>query len=278
MSNRMIQRAVRKGVGRLIPRLVKRVFKPLLTETGQFDPRLVDLGIDAVRPDDSFIASYPRSGNTWLRFIIASLLTPNEELSFRNIDRFVPDPERAGFDLEELSSPRIIKTHWPYFDLFPKWIYIVRDPRDVFVSFYYYASNNRWFAGDLENFSSFQPIYGDWVEHVDNALISAAQRPNCVLWLKYEDLLDKSLAEVKRVAFFLGLNSSVDDIERALQKNSFSSLKAKEEYYGPERGAAAGFFRKGTSGDWRDRLSRRQIDELTARYYPFLERLGYEIV
>ena len=45
----------------------------------------------AVYADDTFIVSYPRSGNTWTRFLIANLLHPEVEVGFANIDSFVPD-------------------------------------------------------------------------------------------------------------------------------------------------------------------------------------------
>ena len=45
----------------------------------------------AVYPDDTFIVSYPRSGNTWTRFLIANLLHPEIEIGFANIDSVVPD-------------------------------------------------------------------------------------------------------------------------------------------------------------------------------------------
>src|SRR5215471_15987144 len=79
-----------------------------------------------VFPDDTFIVSYPRSGNTWTRFLIASLLHPNEAVTFSNIDRFIPDitavPRKI---LRETPRPRVIKSH-EYFDLrYNKVIYIV---------------------------------------------------------------------------------------------------------------------------------------------------------
>lgn len=44
-----------------------------------------------VYPDDRFLVSYPRSGNTWTRFLIANLLSPDLEVSFLNIDHLIPD-------------------------------------------------------------------------------------------------------------------------------------------------------------------------------------------
>jgi estrone sulfotransferase len=277
MMRRLIQRVVRKRATRFVPSLIRTAFKPLITRARAFDPRLLSLGIDAVRPDDCFLVSYPRSGNTWLRFVIASLLAPNDEITFRNIDKFIPDPERTTLDIEKMASPRIMKTHWPYFDVFPRFAYVVRDPRDVFISYYHYASNNGWFDGDLESFSSFPVIYGTWADHVDSAFRCIASRPDRALLLKYEQLLSDALAEVRRLARFFGLNNSDDEIEAALAKNSFTSLKSKEQTYGPERDTASGFFRAGTSGQWRSRLSPGQLCRMTEEYRPFLERLGYDI-
>ena len=101
------------------------------------------LGIDlagrnfAVYPDDTFIVSYPRSGNTWTRFLLANLVFPDKEVDFTNIEKLIPDTtSQSNLTLKKTPRPRIIKTH-EYFDhRYPKTIYIVRDPRDVALSYY----------------------------------------------------------------------------------------------------------------------------------------------
>ena len=42
--------------------------------------------------DDIFVVSYPRSGNTWTRFLIANLVYPRENVSFMNIEKLIPMP------------------------------------------------------------------------------------------------------------------------------------------------------------------------------------------
>lgn len=269
---------MRAGVGKWVPPLMRRTIKSLLTRTGNFEPRLLPLGIDKVRQDDCFLASYPKSGNTWIRFILASLLSPKEEISFRNVDRYVPDPERVDFSIEDLRTRRVIKTHWPFFDLFPKAIYLVRDPRDVFISYYKYAYNNGWYQGDLEGFGSFRAIYGEWEDHVAGALREMRVRPAQICFVKYEDLLSKPIEEVRTLALFLNLVRSPDEIASAVKRNSFRSLQAKERLYGSETGTSGDFFRKGTAGQWRHDLSRVMIEELTERWRPLLECLGYELL
>ena len=47
----------------------------------------------AVFPDDTFLVSYPKSGNTWARFLIANLIHPGEKIDFSNVNRIIPGPE-----------------------------------------------------------------------------------------------------------------------------------------------------------------------------------------
>jgi hypothetical protein len=89
-----------------------------------------------VYADDTFIVSYPRSGNTWTRFLIANLLHPDQPATFANIERLVPDSEaQSSRYFKSIPRPRVIKSH-QYFDpRYKKVIYIVRDPRDVALSY-----------------------------------------------------------------------------------------------------------------------------------------------
>ena len=44
-----------------------------------------------VLPDDIFIVSYPKSGNTWLRFLVANIVFPDREINLSNIESTIPD-------------------------------------------------------------------------------------------------------------------------------------------------------------------------------------------
>ena len=60
----------------------------------------------------TFPVSYPRSGNTWMRFLLANLLAPHETITFRNIENFVPDLHKSAAVLDNgrgaVTSSRII--------------------------------------------------------------------------------------------------------------------------------------------------------------------------
>ena len=49
-----------------------------------------------VFPDDTFIVSYPKSGNTWTRFLVANLAYPNQKVDFTTINRLIADPALAS--------------------------------------------------------------------------------------------------------------------------------------------------------------------------------------
>ena len=90
-----------------------------------------------VFPEDIFLTGYFRSGSTWCRFLFGNYICQDKEVTFANLNDLVPSiyvhPDRI---LRRL--PRVIKSHESFDPRYPRTVYIVRDPRDVAVSFYYY--------------------------------------------------------------------------------------------------------------------------------------------
>ena len=90
-------------------------------------------------PDDVFLVSFPKSGNTWTRFLIANLLHPETSVGFANIAYLVPDVESTAKRVfDRAARPRVIKSHHVFLPEYPRVIYIVRDPRDVAISGYHF--------------------------------------------------------------------------------------------------------------------------------------------
>ena len=92
-----------------------------------------------IRNDDTFVVSYPRSGNTWLRMIITHIISGGHPQGLSEMDACIPDIYKiGGIKLQELTSPRILKSHSRANRFYPSIIYCVRDPRAVCISYYNY--------------------------------------------------------------------------------------------------------------------------------------------
>src|SRR2546423_1726111 len=189
-----------------------------------------------IRPDDVFIVSYPRSGNTWVRFLIANLLAPNETITFRNIENYVPSIYKSADTLDAREGRRYIKSHNPCFELYPKLIYVYRDGRDAMVSYYYYATGKKVFSGTFEQFvfSPFVEQFTSWKEHAINALDFASKYPDRILMLRYEEMLANLLPAVTSIFALLGVARDGQAIAKAAKKSSVEYLQKIERESGSE--------------------------------------------
>lgn len=244
-----------------------------------------------VFPDDRFLVSYPRSGNTWARFLMANLIWPEEGVTFANIERKIPDPtavtRRA---LAKIPRPRLIKSH-EYFDpRYRRVIYIVRDPRDVVISNYFFQLKKGFITEDLsmdEYVDRFVgrgiDTYASWGENVAGWL-ATRNRSNDFLLLRYEYMLEHTTDELSRIAAFLDIDSSPARIERAIELSSPERMRKLEQtesnLWQVTRNTRKDipFVRSAKSGSWREVLSANQLVRIEAAWGPLMQSLGYELV
>jgi len=234
--------------------VLKKIKKRLL-RAGWLDRYNVQHYMNTIHEDDVFIVSYPKSGNTWVRFIIANLTTRCEqEISFRNIEQYVPNIHKSADYINSMSSGRrFIKSHYPLYNKYPKMIYIIRDGRDAMVSYYHYHVQ-RGFEGSFQEYlrSQRHEFFGKWSNHVNTALAYAEYHPNRVLIVRYENLLEFPIIEIQRIADFCGFNYDNWLINEVNQRCSFEHLKNNEAKYGGETKKTANkvFFRRGQMQQW----------------------------
>jgi hypothetical protein len=224
------------------------------------------------RPDDVYLASYARSGTTWLQMILYQLTTDGN-MDFEHITLPIPYFERAlsqGRDLNQMPSPRVFKTHFRYHRL-PKGsykrIYIARNGKDVLVSCYYFFLAHSTFRGSFDEY--FQKFMignvppGSWFRHVSEWSAHAAD-PN-VLFLRYEDLVSDFARTLERITVFLGLSISPEKYASVAERCSFQFMKKYEDKFGflqevlLETGfTGEGFIRQGKTGTGKQYLSPSQ--------------------
>jgi hypothetical protein len=244
-----------------------------------------------VWPDDVFILSFPKSGNTWTRFLIANLAYPETPADFSNINRLTPDPEASSKrELAKVPRPRIIKSH-QYFDpRYPRIIYIVRDPRDVLLSCYHFDRKCRVVDDQypLEKYAtsfmtgSNRP-YGSWGENVASWLATRHQGPGFLL-LRYEDMLANTAQELTKTAVFLGIDPDPERIATAVRRSEASAMRKLEKSQAKQWSSTREtrqdipFVRAAKSGSWRSELPEAAVAQVEAQWGKLMVYLGYELL
>ena len=245
-----------------------------------------------------WIASYPKSGNTWVRAIVDRIVHPERAFDINALGKTAPSFSGLMQEFVQRNQIRLsgsapgevrrwwtpvqreicetsdhevfLKTHnvAAKFDSGPfpdpgstaSAIYILRDPRDVALSYaWHYKMTLGLAVVALCTSSAFnikQEALGltellmSWAEHVQG-WTSLRRCP--LLVLRYEDLLADPTAGVRQIGEFLDRPLSADQVAAIAAATSFKQLRGQEKARGfNESVRADGFFRAGTSGQWRD--------------------------
>lgn len=250
-----------------------------------------------------WIASYPRSGNTWVRAFLTALGTGGAEAATdspgelaapwrRGASRDAPDlihalRERYDWQLEVASSmpgPFLLKTHAArvsiegiptiHAEATHGSVYLIRDPRDVAVS---YAAFLRRPVGAIIRMmndpnwvdTNKEPV-GSWSMNV--ATWTAA--PN-VLVLRYEDLLTSPIKFFRMLVEHIGYHASLAEIADAATASSFERLKSRDAKAPIHKGRVT--IRSGRSEQWRGALSAAEIARIETAHGELMMRFGYSL-
>ncbi|GAA5521906.1 sulfotransferase domain-containing protein [Aliifodinibius salicampi] len=238
--------------------------------------------------DDIFLVSYPRSGNTWVRFILGTLLS-DEKITWETMEKGIPDMYRnTDKELKDFKRPRIIKSHHSFDPRYNKVVYLVRDVRDVVLSYYNYHIKfnkisdtypldrfiDKFMEGELDDF-------GSWSENVKSWISNKKEVENGFMLFRYEDLKDDTFSEIRRMADFLGIDPTDDEVRDAIEWSSFSNMRKLENEQSNSNlfnnsDKEVKFTNKGSYGYWKQELNKEQVRLLTDKNKELLKDLGYQ--
>lgn len=269
-----------------------------------------------------FLASYPKSGNTWMRSIIGNLYNFDKEFDLKilksipllsikqNFDKFenkiYSDNNVLHFDwvsqniiecqkiLNNKSNHlNIFKTHSVRHKKFTNetvnagFIYIIRDPRDVVVSFKNFSGKSidkiidelLFEKTNIINTNGAQELLSTWELNVLSWL-NYTTVPRLII--RYEDLKLNIKEIVIKVIDFLNnthrikLNLTAADIDQIIENSNFNNLKKIEDKYGfDESSKHSSFFRTGTSNQWKDILSKTQLRLIENNLQTLMRQFNY---
>ena len=190
-----------------------------------------------------WLASYPKSGNTWVRFLLHDLLFGPAQVSI-DIAQKIPDiHRRLPFDPPGPGRPLYAKSHYLFSDRHPhaartdRAVHIVRHPKDVLLSALNYRRMTGTSAQELTDRAyceAFCRAGGDpgWIEqHIGTWASHAASWQNApfpVLRVRYEDLRADTPAALRAVADFLSIEADAARLAEASRRCSFEALRAME--------------------------------------------------
>jgi len=260
-----------------------RSAKRSFLETIYYDERLALP--TSPRNDDVYLVSYPKSGNTWLEFLMANvnvlMAGKNIIVNFFNIHQYMPDIHISQ-DLPEpiLEFPgyRFIKSHSPYNPYYKNIIYIGRDPRDVMLSYYHYLTQLGSFDGSLGDLiHSRNHGIKKWVDHVDG-WFNKSSASTRFIYIRYEDLRQDTNGTLAKIYSQLGLIIPAEVLEQAIEKSSFERMKQLEQHYGyggREVEKKYSFMRVGLTGQGRLKIKQTDLEFIKNCATAQMKILGY---
>ena len=259
---------IKKRIKLFFYSIIQRYFKTEIRETKNTE--ILNKWAD-IFEDDVFLVSYPRSGNTWLRYLLTNLRFPNADWDMKSL--YYSFPEVGGdIDISGVPRPRWIKSHFQYNPKYKKVIYLYRDGRDVAASFYNWSGKNK-----TETFDTFLKNYflkdgndhywGSWQDH-----INSWWNKERVLYVKYEDLLERTAITLKEIADFINLDVSENEIAIAIEKSTFE--KQQKDFDKFFSGQKVGI--KGKAGAGNDYFDKSLLKYFIKETSDILHKLGYK--
>lgn len=235
------------------------------------------------QPEDVLVASFPKTGTTWTREIVRSILYKDSPLDYKK-GKVCEDPFLAYLEAGSSKKYEIVDkfgldrrvwgTHLPsellnmdnILESGAKVIYVMRNPKDTLVSskpffekmpFMKYPEIKKYFPDDMNEYvkafvGGKLPIYmkdNEWYPHHIKSWMKFKDNPN-IHFVFFEDLKLNPNAEIKKIADHLGVIMTDVELNKIVEMTSFNKMKSSAANMLKE----LNFFRKGEVGNWKNHL------------------------
>lgn len=219
------------------------------------------------------LLGYPKSGNTWIAYMLSYVfntiyddydapgLHPKRESIRKYVKGGLP---HKSFERE---LGHVLKTHRQNIkSRGERVVYVIRDPRDVMVSYFFYKKNLMSQNADVDLHQFIKENLPEWTDHV-NTWIDHAHAV-----IKYEDATENLHRCLNQLCDDLGVTIDYDVIEKVKDQFSFKSMS------GRDRGDSdnSSFYRKGVVGDWKTYFGESDTEYFSECAGGLMRQLGYD--
>lgn len=281
-SGDILQKRVAHGLAAALSSVVPTGFLKDLEFELRYQRYIAEFGES---DSDIYVSTYSKSGTTWTQLILYQLTTTGD-MNFDHLFDVSPWVWYAALRKVKPAKtplPRILKSHDDYLRFRKgrkgKFVFVMRDGRDVCVSLYHHRRNFKRYDGTFEqHFHDF--LYGteyNWFEHVRLWLENSRNLP--IHYVFFEDLKNDFSGTVKGIADFCDIEVNDAVMARVLDRCSFASMKKHESQLGPRNSHfdnisdspyhvknADQFIRRGDVGEGKETLSPEQLAEYRKRF------------
>ena len=232
-----------------------------------------------LKDTDVILASYPRSGNTWMSLMLSDIILQSQgfktEIGTIVIPDIYNDIEIWNRNPRTKKVPfRIIKSHEFDDTKYINIIYLFRNPADALCSYYYYlfrhpSQHEKLQKQGIDDFCKLK--VEEWRTHVESYIEAKDKKSDNVLFISYESMKAKTEIILRNITRdFLGLNVTSRMCHIAVEHQNFGELQRMQKIKDSRLGWAGGeyeyqnFFRKGKVNSSKDELAQSTIDFIEA--------------
>jgi hypothetical protein len=234
---------------------------------------------DDVRAEDVFIVGFPKSGSTWFQNLVAGAAFGVDPAHAPDtlIHALVPDVHDPRY-YKRYATPTYFKSHELPAAHLRNVVYLLRDGRDAMVSYYHHLCAHHGGPVDfLEAVRSGRGLFPcKWHAHVEAWLANPYGAR--MITIRYEDLIERPLAELRRFCAFAGLERDEATLARIVAGATFDNMRKKEVTSGWDNAdwpKDQFFVRRGKVGSYRDEMPADVLEAFMAEARGVMGRVGY---